>query len=208
MRSMLQDLNYSLRMLKKRPWLTAIAVATIALGIGSSTAVFSVVKAALLDPWPYQAADRIVTIRPVFPRIGVQSATVWSLAEFRDLRERSDVFDFVIAGTRRTANLQRQGYPERIVGAAMTAEAFSMLGVSPLHGRTFLSSEDQPGAPKVVVMSFALWSRRFGGDPEIVGKAIRLDDQIYTVVGVMPQDFVWWGSELWFPLAADYSRAD
>jgi predicted permease len=204
--SLLQDLRFGARTLRKNPGFAAVAVLTIALGVGASTALFSVVKSALLDPWPYQGADRIVTIRPQFPKIGARPSGVWSLQEFKDLRERTDVFDFVIAGTGHTVNLQRGGYPERIIGANMTADGFSMLGVRPIKGRVFLSSEDQPRSPRVVVMSYGLWTRRFGADPTVVGRAIRLDDQLYTVVGIMPRDFVWWGSELWFPLAPDFSQ--
>jgi putative ABC transport system permease protein len=204
--SLVQDLRYGARMLRRDPAFTGIAVLTIALGIGASTAVFSVVKSALLDPWPYQGADRIVTVRPQFPKIGAHPSGIWSVQEFKDLRERTDVFDFVIAGTGHTANLQQQGYPERIIGANMTADGFSMLGVQPIKGRVFLPSEDRPGSPRVVVMSYGLWTRRFGADPTVVGRAIRLDDQLYTVVGIMPRDFVWWGSELWFPLAPDFTE--
>lgn len=206
MRSIIQDLRYGLRLLRKTPGFTSIAVFTIALGIGASTSVFSVIKGALLDPWPYQGAERIVTIRPEFPKIGTQSGTIWSVAEFKDLRERTDIFEFVIAGSRRTANFQQKGYPERLVGAAMTADGFSMLGVKPIAGRVFLPSEDRPGASRVVVMSYALWTRRFASDPGIIGQPIRLDDQLYVVVGVMPKDFVWWGSELWLPLSADFGE--
>jgi predicted permease len=208
MRSLWQDLRYGFRLLVKSPGFTTAAVLTLALGIGASTATFSVVKGALIDPWPYEGADRIVTVNGVFPRMGVQSNSLWSVAEFRDLRERTDVFDYVIAGIGRTANLVQEGYPERIVGAAMTADAFSMLGVNPILGRVFLPEEDRPGAPRVVVMSYALWMRNFGGSRDIVGKAIRLDDELYTVVGVMPRDFLWWGSELWFPLSPDFSQID
>ncbi|HEY6267301.1 MAG TPA: ABC transporter permease, partial [Candidatus Acidoferrum sp.] len=202
------DLRHSFRLLIKSPGFTATAVLTLALGIGASTAVFSVVKGALIDPWPYEGADRIVTTQGEFPKLGAQDYDLWSVAEFQDLRQRADIFDHVIAGIGRRPNLAGDGYPERIVGAAMTADAFSMLGVRPILGRVFTSEEDRPGAAKVVVMSYALWTRRFGGSPDIVGKVLRLDDQLYAVVGVMPRDFVWWDSELWFPLAPDFSHLD
>ncbi|HVT38642.1 MAG TPA: permease prefix domain 1-containing protein, partial [Gemmatimonadaceae bacterium] len=133
--ALVQDMYFGLRFMRRNPWFTLVAALTLALGIGASTAVFSVVKSALLDPWPYAASDRIVTTRGEFPKLGQRSFDLWSVAEFGDLRARTDIFDYVIAGMGRSVSLVQDTYAERIKGAQMTADAFQMLGVKPLLGR-------------------------------------------------------------------------
>jgi putative ABC transport system permease protein len=202
------DLRYGWRMLQKKPGFTLLAVGILGLGIGASTALFSVIKGALLDPWPYAAFDRIVTFSGSYPKLAQDRLGEWSVPEYLAISKQTDVFEYVIAGTTRNMNLTGAGDPQRILGAAMTANAFAMLGVKPMLGRTFLPQEDRPGADRVVVMSYALWNGHFHADPRMAGRVIQLGDESYTVLGVMPRDFLWWGRDLWFPLGLDVTNSN
>ncbi|MEO8431608.1 MAG: ABC transporter permease [Acidobacteriota bacterium] len=206
--SLIQDARASLRLLKASPGFSAAAVATLALGIGTSTALFSVIRGAILEPWPYDGADRIVTIRGTFPRLGAADRVTLSIPELAEVEARTDVFDAVIAGVSRNANLTERGTADRVRGAALTANVFPMLGVRPLLGRVFSSEEDRPGGPRVVVMGYGLWQRGFAGDRSVVGRPIRVSGETWTVLGVMPERFHWWDSDLYFPLALDRSATD
>jgi putative ABC transport system permease protein len=198
MDTLIQDLRYGVRALLKNRSFTAIAVLALALGIGANTAIFSVVNAVLLRPLPYQDPDRIMTVLyedriPVAP------------AEFLDWKEQNHVFENIAAAQYWQPNLVIKDHPEQLWALNLTADMFTLLGVKPILGRTFLSNEDQPGNHLVVVLSHRLWQRSFGGDPAIVGQTITLDGESYTVIGVMPPDFrfaPFWATraELWAPL--------
>ncbi|MBI1941984.1 MAG: ABC transporter permease [Acidobacteria bacterium] len=189
MNSLIQDLKYGLRMLAKNPGFTAVAVITLALGIGANTAIFSVVNAVLLRPLPYRDADRLVAVWEENPDRGWYHNIV-SAANFVDWREQNHVFTemaavnifptFTLTGTRE---------PEEVVGQQVTTNLFSLLGVQPVWGRDFLPEEDKPGGPRVVILSYGLWQRRYGGDPTLVGKQVSLNNKSYTVIGIMPSDF-------------------
>lgn len=198
METLLQDLRYGVRTLIKNRGFTAIAVLALALGIGANTAIFSVVNAVLLRPLPYRDPDRIMTVLyerriPVAP------------ADFLDWKEQNHVFENIAAAQYWQPNLTGRDRPEHLWALHLTADMFDLLGVKPTLGRTFLPGEDQPGKQHVAVLSHRLWQRRFGGDPAIVGQAITLDGESYTVIGVMPPDFrfaPFWATraELWAPL--------
>ncbi|HKQ80189.1 MAG TPA: ABC transporter permease [Blastocatellia bacterium] len=204
--SFLQDMRFGARMLVKQPGFTLIAIFTLALGIGANTAIFSVVNAVLLRPLPYSEPDRLVQVWEPKPQSNRWSDWV-SYPDFRDWRERNTVFDEIGACRTRAFNLTGGESPESLAGAYVSAGLFTVLGVKPILGRTFLDEEDRPGANHVAVISHGLWQRRFGADPGIVGKTIQLDGESHVVVGVMPPEFKFhwlkmqrgWESEIWIP---------
>ena len=205
MGTVLQDLRYGLRMLAKNPGFTAVAVLTLALGIGANTAIFSVVNAVFLKPMPYKDADRLVMVWEQNPERGWYHNIV-SAANFLDWRKQNDVFTQMAAVEPGKAfNLTRTGKPEEVRGEQATTNLFALLGVRPFKGRDFLPEEDRAGGPRVVILSYGLWERRYGHDAALVGKQISLNNESYTVVGIMPAGFYFppfwreWAGELWVP---------
>ena len=206
MGTLIQDVRYGLRVLVKNPGFTAVAVITLALGIGANTAVFSVVNAVLLTPLPYKDAGRLVVVWDRNPERGWYRNIV-SAANFVDWRKQNHVFTQMAAiDPQRTFNLTGGGEPEEVWGEQVTTNLFSLLGVRPVLGRDFLPEEDKPGGPRVVILSYGVWQRRYGGDASLVGKQISLNNDSYTVVGIMPADFYFppfWRElirvELWVP---------
>jgi putative ABC transport system permease protein len=187
MSTLLQDLRFGLRMLAKNPGFTAVAVLTLALGIGANTAIFSVVDAVLIRPLPYRDADRLVYISEFWPREPVR--TVPS-PDFANWSEHDRLFDGLVAyGQGAEVNLTSPGEPERIPGARVTWDFFPLLGVQPSLGRGFLREEDKPGGRQVVLLGHELWQRRFGSDSRVVGTSVQLDGTLHTIVGVIPGGF-------------------
>src|SRR5574341_576534 len=182
---MFPDLRYALRMLAKTPGFTAVAVLTMALGIGANTAIFSVVNAVLLRPLAFHEPERLVAISNQFLNLGLPRASC-SVADYIDYRKLKHIFEEVAAVNGASFNLTGVDRPERLAGAEVTAGFFPLLGVKPILGRVFTYDEDQPGRNQVAVLGEGLWKRRFGGDPNVIGRPVRLNDQTYTVVGVIP----------------------
>jgi putative ABC transport system permease protein len=183
-----QDLRYSGRILLKHPGFTLIAVLTLGLGIGANTAIFSIVNAVLLRPFPYEAPEQLVI--PGESQTGTRGNTGLSYPNFADWKDDRKVFTAASAvRSNENFNLTGSGEPERLQGRLVSAGFFSLLGIKPLLGRDFLAEDDRPGATPTVILSYGLWSRRFGNDQSIVGKQITLNNQSYTVIGVSPQDF-------------------
>lgn len=209
MDNLLQDLRYGVRVLRRNPGFAATAILTLALGIGATTAIFSVVDSVVLKPLPFPTAERLARIRSVIAATGNGSG-IASYPDFVDWRARNHVFDgmavfrtneFTLIGAREALHLQ---------GAVVSAELFSLLGVSPALGRSFFPEEDNPaaaGGADPVILSAGLWQREFGSDASVLGRAIQLGGQPFTVVGVMPQSFQFpvQGEpvELWTTIAAD-----
>ncbi|MGH9832483.1 MAG: ADOP family duplicated permease, partial [Blastocatellia bacterium] len=194
-----QDLRYGARMLAKQPGFTLIVVLTLALGIGANTAIFSVVNAVLLRPLPYEAPDRLVYIWDSNPTAGF-SRFASSPPNFADWRRQQQSFEHLAAFMSWNFNLTGRGEPERLQGARVSAELFPLLGVKPLLGRAFSPEEDKAGNNRVVLLSQALWRRRFAEDRHVIGQAITLNNESYTIIGVTPPDFrVPNQSELWIP---------
>src|SRR5438132_7330445 len=179
-----QDVRYGLRMLAKNPAFTAIAVLALALGIGANSAIFSVVNAILLRPLPYKNPKQLVMVWENATHLGFPKDTP-SPANFLDWRQQTTVFEGMAAFTERSFNLTGVGEPERLDGRRVSSNLFDLLGVRPIIGRTFVAQEDQPGT-KVVLLNESLWKRRFGGDPAVIGRALNLNGEPYTVVGVLP----------------------
>ncbi|HEV2834504.1 MAG TPA: ABC transporter permease [Pyrinomonadaceae bacterium] len=201
----MNDLKNSLRMLIRNPAFTAIAVLTLALGIGANTAIFSVVDAVLLKPLPYPEVDRLVFLWSTMPSHGVATSGS-ALPDYHGWRDRSQVFDGLAGFYYGDFNLSATGDgPERIQGAYVTANLFQVLRISPALGRLFASDEDQFGKHHVVLLSDKLWQRRFAANPNIVGSEIRLAGESYTIAGVMPRGLPFFDNlpevELWTPMA-------
>jgi putative ABC transport system permease protein len=199
---MARDFRYALGRLLHNPGFSLIVVATLALGIGANTALFSIVNGVLLRPLPYFAPDRLVAINHVYGETSEEAA--FAAPTYRDIRERLRIFAAFAAGQEWNANLTGMGQPERLVAARATARYFEVFGVRPLLGRTFLEGEDQAGRDKVVVLSHAFWLRRLGGDAAVVGGSMLLDGERHDIVGVMPPGFYNFferRTELWAPLA-------
>src|SRR5215510_16311416 len=188
MQTLWQDLRYGARMLMKKPGFTLIAVLTLALGIGANTAIFSVVNAVLLRPLPVKEPDRLMTFWHSAPAKGLLHVDL-NNAMFAYYRDRSRTFESLAAYEDGDFTLTGSGEPEVISGAVVTFNYFDVLGREPLHGRTFTAQEDTPGNNHVALLSYALWQRRFGGNPGIIGQSINLDSEPITVVGIMPADF-------------------
>jgi putative ABC transport system permease protein len=199
-------LRYAFRALRRDTAFSATVVLILAVGIGATTAIFSVVKAVLLDPLPYADAGRLVRVWESSPSRGVAESAV-SVPTFEDWRRGQSSFDQLAASEMATFNLTGSGDPERLAAARITANLLPALGVSPVAGRTFRADDERPGAPRVALIGYALWQRRFGGDPSVVSSAIRLNDERYTVVGVLPPELdVPTARELWVPLIVDVAR--
>jgi putative ABC transport system permease protein len=182
---LVQDLRFGLRMLAKNPGFTAVAVLTLALGIGANTAIFSVVNAVLIRPLPYRDPGRLVYISEFWPR-ETPFRTVPN-PDFANWSDHDRLFDGLAAyGGAAEVNLTSLGAPERILGAKVTWDFFPLLGVQPSLGRSFLREEDQPGGRQVVLLSHELWQRRFGSNPSVVGSSVNLDGAPHTIVGVIP----------------------
>src|SRR3989454_3579326 len=217
MTTLLPALRYGLRMLAKNPGFTVVAVATLALGIGANTTIFSVMNATLLRTLPFPDPDRLVLVWETFGK-GPDNWNIVSAPNVWDFERQSHSFDgmaiFDSAG--RGYNLSATGTkqePEQVSGLRVSAGFFPVLGVKPFLGRTFLPEEETLGKDHEVVLSYGLWKRRYGGDPQLVGRTIRIDGEDFTVVGVMPRDFQWqfWSSprQLWVPVGytkTDYGR--
>src|SRR5262245_3010034 len=178
-----QDLRYAIRMLAKKPGFSAIAVLTFALGIGANAAIFSVVNAVLLRPLAYPQPERVAALWETRSAQGRSRATP---ANFLDWHERSRAFQDMAAFGAAALNLTGVGEPEQLLGGRVSSGYFAVLGVQPILGRAFLAEEYEPGKGRVVILGHELWARRFGSDPDIAGKPVTLDGQVYMVTGVMP----------------------
>jgi predicted permease len=182
-----QDIRYAARMLRKSPGFAFVAIATMALGIGATTAIFSLVDATLLHPLPYPHPEQLVRIEDDLPGAGATDAGI-SIPEFHDL-QRSGIFQYVVLEIFGSANLTGTSQPSRMQYAGVTPAYFAMLGVKPELGQTFDPKDQTPGFTLDVVISDGLWKRAFGSDPHVVGRSLRGDNDLYRVIGVMPPGF-------------------
>ena len=186
MQDLLQDLRYGLRMLRKAPGFSAVAILTLALGIGANSAIFSVVNAVLLRPLPFRNSGQLCLVMeslPSFPQLGP------SYENYQDFRDQSKSFEGIAAQHPQPVTMTGQGDPQRLVGQFVSASLFPLLGVNAIDGHTFTPDEDRFGGPPVVLLSYGFWQRNFGGERSIVGKNITIDDVSYTVTGVLPRGF-------------------
>ena len=200
----MKDIRYGVRGLWKRPGFTAIAVLTLALGIGANTAIFSVVNAVLLRPLQFRDPDRLVMLWEDATFAGFPRNTP-APANYIDWKNQTQSFADMAATAETTFNITGDGTPERITAYAVTANFFPLFGVSPELGRGFTADDDRPGAQKVAVLSHSLWQTRYGADPQILNREIQLDGEKHTVIGVMPAGFQYLEGDvrMWVPLALD-----
>ncbi|MGH9730043.1 MAG: ABC transporter permease [Candidatus Acidiferrales bacterium] len=199
MGTLLQDLRYAIRMLAKSPGFTAIAVLTLALGIGANTALFSVVNGVLLSPLPYPQPDRLVS---VYSRTSDFSESSISYPNFLDWQRQNKSFAQMAGYRQDSFNMTGAGEPERLRTEMISADFFSILGVQPVMGRLFTAQDDRAGGAPVVLVSEGLWRRRFGASPKIVGQSISLNGTPYAVIGIIPENFYFRGNN--FHLADIY----
>ncbi|HET8948123.1 MAG TPA: ABC transporter permease, partial [Candidatus Polarisedimenticolia bacterium] len=197
----LRDLRFGARLLRRSSGFTAVAVLTLALGIGAATSIFSVVRAVLLSPLPYREPERLVLLRQAWPQRGLN---FWRLsqANFSAYRDDAKAFEAIGAYTWAGYNVGTGGESFRVDAAAVSADLFATLGVEAALGRTFVRGEDAPGRRLLCVLSHGEWRRRFGGDPGVVGTSLRLDGVPAEVIGVMPRGFAFPDASvgLWTPL--------
>jgi putative ABC transport system permease protein len=183
---LLQDLRYGRRGLTRNPGYAVLAIVTLGLGIGANTAIFSVINGVLLKPLPYEHGDQLMVVRQSAPLSG-QAATGVAIAEYFDYRDQArDVFDGVVEYHQMNFDLLNRGEPDRVSTGVVSHDFFDLLGIEPMLGRTFIASDDQPGAEAVLILSYTYWRTRFGGDPSIVGQVFEMNDRPHRVVGVLP----------------------
>ena len=195
METLWQDIRYAVRILRRAPGFTLIAILTLALGIGATTAIFSFVNGVLLRPLPYHQPERLVWFLETQPGL---TGAPFSAPEFLDYQAQNHTFEQMAAVRSLGFNLTGRGEPERLRGSVVSANYFAVLGIAPKLGRTFLAEEGLAGAPRVAVLSYGLWQKRFAGDPSVLGKTVTLNEESVTVVGVMPPEFtVMEPVELW-----------
>lgn len=213
--TLFQDLRFGLRLLRKSPGFTAAAVLTLALGIGANTAIFSAVNGILLKPLPYADASRLVSLRgfKLFPG-GVMGMIDLSPDVWNKVREQTKAIEQIAVYRRGEYTITGEATPELISAAQVSSDFFSLMGVMPLTGRPILAKDTQPGAKPVVVVSYALWRERWGGDNSALGRSITLDKELYEVIGVMPPEFTYPISTVengrngvWLPLIVQPSQA-
>jgi hypothetical protein len=185
---MLPDLRFALRTLVRTPGFTLVAVLSLALGIGANSAIFSVARALLLKPLPYANADRLVILWNTSPGLGI-TEDWFSTAQYFDIKQGNTTFDQLAIAIGGNENLTGQGDPARVGAIRVSSNLLPMLGARPSLGRFFLPEDDVPGRAGTAVLGHGTWTRRFGADPGVIGRAITLNGQPYTVVGVLPDSF-------------------
>jgi predicted permease len=202
METLIKDLRYGFRSLVKRPGFSAIAIITLAVGIGANTAIFSVVNTVLLQPLPFVEPDRLVMVWEDASFAGFPRNTP-APANYADIKAQNQVFEDIAATDMRSMNLTGDGEPQRLEAIGVTASFFPLLGVKPALGRWFTAEEDKPEANKVVMINYALWKQRYGGEQNIIGRDLLLNGEKHTVVGVMPAGFQFLDSKvgMWVPIA-------
>ncbi len=213
MRTLLQDIRYTLRMLAKAPGFSAVAILTLALGIGANTAIFSVVYGVVLKPLPYRQPAQLVRVYsefPTFPNGGLRRFWI-SPPEYLDLKRDSQSWQTLDAWAEGTAGIAGSAEPIRVYVSFVTGSLINTLGVSPILGRTISPSDDLPGATQTVLISEGLWRRAFGGDPNVIGRDTLLNDRKATIIGVMPKGFEFPPgtpnpAEIWVPLQLDPAK--
>jgi predicted permease len=201
MHSLIQDIRYAARTLRRNAGFTTVAVVALALGIGANTAVFTVVNGVLLRPLPFPAPDRLFLVSFAPQHGPFQSGPVLADSDYLQFREQDHLFERLASFTSVNASLTGAGDPVRLTGASVTPEFFRLLRVQPSMGRDFLPDEDQPGRDHVAILSSKLWRSRFGASSQILGSTIKLDGENRTVIGVMPAGFRFPSeAEIWMPL--------
>ena len=194
-----KDLRYGARSLAKGRTFTAIALGSLALGIGGSTAMYSVIYAVILHPFIYKDADHLMSVNVRAPEERYGNGSYYSIDQFVEIAERATVFDGVIASTWSDVTWTGAGDPQRLRGNHCTVNTFDVMGVAPLFGRPTTSADAADGAPPVTLLGYNFWQRQFGGDPGVLGRKLELNGVVRTVIGVMPRRFMWRGADVYLP---------
>jgi predicted permease len=199
----LSDIRFGVCYLAKSPGVTGIAVLSLALGIMATTAIYSVVHAVVLEPFPYKDVDNLTSVLITGQRGG---KTNYSTDQFLEIAGRNTIFEGVVASTISDVLWINDGEPQRLRGNYGTFSTFQVMGVPPLLGRIAVPEDGQPGATPVVVLGYSFWQRQFGGDPSVLGRQLRLNDNVRTVIGVMPKRFMWRGADVYLPITFERGR--
>ena len=199
LRQLPQDIRFGVRSFLRTPGFTTLAVLSLALGIMATTAMYSVIHAVVLDPFPYKDVDALMSVKSWNPK-QQGFRTYYTTDEFLEFAERSTIFDGVIASTISDVLWTGGGDPQRLRGNYGTPNTFLVMGVPALVGRTYVPDDARTDAAPVVVLGYKFWQRQFGGDRSVVGRQLRLNDQVRTVVGVMPKRFMWRGADVYLPI--------
>ncbi len=200
MRTLLQDFRYAIRMLVKSPGFTAVAVLTLALGIGANTAIFSVVNGLLLHPYGIQHPERLMAIRARYEKLNLKSIVI-SAPDYTFVRDNKQTFAAAAIQTENDFNYATGAWPLRLRGASVSWQWFDVFEAQPLLGRVFTPEEDQPNANREVILAYNTWKSIFGGDADITGRSVQLNQQPYKIIGVMGPEFQWPSqTDLWAPL--------
>lgn len=201
----LRDIQFGIRNLAKSPGFTATAVISLAIGIMASTAIYSVLRAVVLDPFPYKDVDNLMSVR-VTNAAQRGSRTGYSVDQFLEIAERNTIFEGTIASTISDVLWTGEGDPQRLRGNHGPFNTFDVMGVPPLMGRTPTADDARSGAEPVVVLGYRFWQRQFGGDPRVLGRQLRLNDNVRTVIGIMPKRFMWRGADVYLPITFERGR--
>jgi hypothetical protein len=183
-----QDLSYGIRQLARHPGFSAVAILSLAIGIGANSAIFSVTNALLLRPLPYKDADRLVILWNRSPGLNIE-LDWFSLGQYLDIKAENKVFEQTAVTLGASFNLTGHGVPEHVEGAWVSASLFPLLGVQPAEGRLFAPEENEKGKARTVILSHGFWQRRFGADRGVVGRTLTLNDRNYTIAGVTRAGF-------------------
>src|SRR5688500_2452584 len=195
----IQDVQFGARTLLKSPGVTALAVVSLATGIMAVTAIYSVLHAVVLDPFPYKDVGNLMSVRVWNPaQRGFR--TGYSTDQFLEIAERSTIFEGVIASTISDVLWTGDGDPQRLRGNHGTFNTFEVMGVPPILGRTPTADDARPSAEPVAVLGYRFWQRQFGGDTSVLGRQLRLNDINRTIIGVMPKRFMWRGADVYLPI--------
>src|SRR5262245_31643845 len=199
------DIRYGVRGLARTPGFTLLAVLSLGLGIMAVTAIYSVLYAVVLDPFPYKDIDNLTSVRVASPaqRFG---RTGYSTDQFLEIAERSTVFEGVIASTISDVLWTGNGDPQRLRGNHGTFNTFDVMGVPPILGRTPTADDARPGAEPVAVLGYRFWQRQFNGDTSVLGRQLRLNDINRTIIGVMPKRFMWRGADVYLPITFERGK--
>ncbi|HTV59734.1 MAG TPA: ABC transporter permease [Verrucomicrobiae bacterium] len=211
MANLWQDIRYAFRTMRRNPGFALVALLTLAIGIGANVAIFSVVNGVLLEPVPFPHPDRLVLIWETDMNRNVLRGTI-AATELLDWRTMNHSFEQLSAWRAMFYTITGNGQPEQVWGSQVTGNFFHLLGVSPAMGRDFEAEDEQPGHDQVAILSYRFWQGHFGGDPSAIGQTMRIDDKIYTIIGVLPRDFAPYGVpsdlDVWTPFAFVRSQLD
>jgi putative ABC transport system permease protein len=194
-----QDFRYGLRSLRQGPGFSAVAILSLALGIMAATAMYSVIYGVVLNPFPYRDVDSLMSVK-VWSPDSSRWRTYYTVDQFMEIAERNTIFQGTIASTVSDVVWTSEREPQRLRGNVCTMNTFDVMGVPPLIGRTTAKADSAPGAPPVAVLGYKFWMKQFGGDPGVLGRSMRLNDTVRTVIGVMPSRFMWRGADVYVPI--------